>query len=161
MDNFDLKKYIAEGRIFEEKDDKKVKAKIKKLEDHNKDLDQKMKKERSMDAKQQMRNTVSMNKEAIAKLKKSLKEISENMDEDYNDVIDWDWEYISINSKGDVDVPCVVNLDHGSEPCHVHLSTGELSQYGINVEGKEPVELTDGETDAILDMVESKIQAKY
>ena len=90
-----------------------------------------------------------------------LTKVNEDLTEEYNDVVEWDWEYISINRKGDVDVPCTITLDYGDEPFHCHLSAGELEQYGINVEGKEPKELTDGETEAILDMVEAKIQAEY
>lgn len=104
MDNFDLKKYLAEGK---------------------------------------------------------LTKVNKDLTEEYNDMVEWDWEYISINRKGDVDVPCVITLEQGDEPYHVHLPASELSQYGIDVVGKEPVELTDGETEAILDMVEAKIQAEY
>ena len=89
-----------------------------------------------------------------------VNENSEEQDE-YNDVIEYEWAYISINSEGDVDVPCTVTLDYGTEPYHVRLPAGELEQYGIDVEGKEAVELTDDETEAILGMVEAKIQAKY
>jgi hypothetical protein len=75
--------------------------------------------------------------------------------------MEWDWEYISINRLGDVDVPCTVEVEGGDEPCLVHISAGELSLYGIDVEGKEPVELTDEETYTILSCVEGKIENRY
>lgn len=72
--------------------------------------------------------------------------------------MEWDWEYISINRLGDVDVPCVVTVDGNDSPCHVHISAGVLSQYGVDVEGRTPTELTDEETYTILDCVEERIE---